>query len=730
MYAQVIVDVLNSKVDRVFDYEIKTEGVLAGSRVLVPFAGRTLEGYVINIKDSTEFEGQVKSILQVLDKEPPITAEMLQLCFFMQKKYHVPLISALRQCLPQKMRGDRITKKLIKIAYLNPDKTEDMISGSLKKTAVSQFKIVNYLKENGECFVTDINKKFTGLNKLIEKEIVLVKDMLSHRMPYRELSSISNNLTLTDSQQAVIKKIEENNGKNILIYGITGSGKTEVYIECIKKALENNKTAIMLVPEIALTPQILKRFRGEFTQGVAILHSGLSDGERFDEWWRIRTGKAKVVLGARSAIFAPVENVGVIIIDEEHESSYNSETSPRYKTKDIADFRKKHNNATLVMGSATPDIESFYKTSTGEYILLEMPERINGKDLPPITIIDMRQEVKSGNNSIFSGYLYEKIEEALLKKEQVMLFINRRGFSPTVICCECGYVAKCRDCDASLVYHIDENQLKCHFCGLKYTMLDICPKCNSDKIRYGGQGTQRVVSELKRFFPEARVLRMDNDSTATKEGHYKITESFLKQRADILVGTQMIAKGHDFPNVSLVGVLDADMSLYFSDYRSSERTFSLITQVSGRAGRACTSGDVVLQTYTPFSYLYKLIQRYDYKEFFSQEIALRESAKYPPFASFVRILIMSEDENKAIEVLKKNFEDISKLKQHNIDSFIFFNKMKSPVKRINKKYRYQILMRISNLNFEKIIDSIYNICDNNFMENVVSYVEINPANLS
>jgi len=727
--AKVIVDVLNSNVDRVFDYQIGNLDLRAGSRVLVPFNNRQIEGYVLSIEELSDYAGNLKNIIKVLDQIPPITPEMLKLVDFMQQKYRLLRISSLRQMLPSQMRNNKVAQKQIKIASINKDIEISKILDSLKKSAISQRQIIEYLKVNQFEKVSVLNQKFTGLNALVKKNFVVLAEQKSERTPYKDLSAKTADINLTDTQKSVIENIKNNQGETFLLFGVTGSGKTEVYIECIKNALADNKTALMLVPEIALTPQVLKRFKAEFSD-VAILHSGLSYGERFDEWQKIRQKKAKVVIGARSAIFAPLENLGVIIIDEEHDSSYNSETNPRYKTKEIASFRQKYNNAALILASATPDVESFNKTKTGEYRLLQMPERVNGKDMPKIQIVDMRKEVKSGNNGIFSSYLVEKLEQCLKLKQQAMLFINRRGYCPTVICQECGYVAKCRDCDASLVFHSEENVLKCHFCGLKYNALDLCPACKGSRFRFGGIGTQKVVGELKKQFPNVRVLRMDNDTTAQKESHFKITEDFLNQKADILVGTQMIAKGHDFKNVSLVGIIDADMNLYFSDYKSSERTFSLITQAAGRCGRADTNGEVVLQTFTPSAYLYNLIKNYDYKKFFEYEIALRETAKYPPFANFVRVMFVGLNEEAVIESCKRVYSGILEISKNYREDFIFLNKMKSPVKYIGKKFRYQILMRLDIKNFDEIVSKIYDAVNGQKFLNTLSYVEVNPQNLS
>lgn len=404
-----------------------------------------------------------------------------------------------------------------------------------------------------------------------------------------------------------------------MLHGVTGSGKTEVYMHCIEDALSKNKTAIMLVPEISLTPQVFLQFKERFGDKVAILHSGLSQGERFDEWRRLRSGEATVAVGARSAIFAPLENLGVIIIDEEHDGSYVSEGNPRYDTVEIAGFRAGYNSCPLVLGSATPSVESYYKAEKGEYKLLELPHRINNLLLPEMEVVDMSRELRAGNRDVFSTSLKDALRKTIAAKEQAIIFLNRRGFASFVMCKDCGFILKCKDCDVSLTYHKEDNQLKCHYCGKRYEMIDRCPICHGTNIRQGRIGTERVVEEVRKVLPEARVLRMDNDTTSEKGAHQRILSAFSKGEADVLVGTQMIAKGHDFQNVTLVGILDADFSLYLSDYRSNERTFQLITQVAGRAGRAGKSGKVIIQTYTPRHYVFRYAASYDYKNFYLKE---------------------------------------------------------------------------------------------------------------
>ena len=474
---------------------------------------------------------------------------------------------------------------------------------------------------------------------------------------------------------------------------------------------------------------MFKQLRARFGETAAILHSGLSAGERYDEWWRLRNGHAKIAIGARSAIFAPLTNLGIIVMDEEHDGSYVSESSPRYSTLEVAKKRAEISNCKLVIGSATPSVESYLNATNGRYNLINLPERINKKPLPHVEIVDMRGEIKRGNNSIFSSVLKDEIQKCLDCGNQAMIFLNQRGYSKTVICTECGHVQKCSSCDVSLTYHKEDESLLCHYCGAKYKMIDACTECGSKFIRYGGTGTERVVIELQKLFPKARILRMDRDTTQTKEGHFKILSEFSERRGDILVGTQMIAKGHDFPAVTLVGILDADMSLHFADYRSSERTFQLLTQVAGRCGRAEETGKVVLQTYSPENHVLHQAIRYDYEGFFNQEISIRKATGFPPFTDICRILVSGENEEETLLITKKLYEDLAVFYNTEREKFRFFGCMKAPIKRLQNKFRYQILMRIKKED-KQLIDRIFITADKHKTNSVSVAMEINPSNLN
>ena len=724
MYAQVVVDISSDAVDRVFDYLALPE-TKVGMRVLAPFAGRNLLGYVISLSETTNFDpAKIKQIKSNLETVPRLKPEILNLCFYLSRKFFLRMSDCIKLVLPSCVRLDSAKEQINYNLTLNLD-LETAIN-QIGKRAKSQLAAVAFLAEQGEAEYVKMVNLFgrQAINALVDKGIINKNSMRKMRAPSIENVAVKKNI-LTKNQQLAVDTIKDNN-QTFLLQGVTGSGKTEVYMTIIEHALNQNKTAIMLVPEISLTPQMMSRFNSRFPNQVAVLHSGLSEGERFDEWDRIFTGKARVVLGARSAIFAPLENLGAIIIDEEHDSSYVSESNPRFVTHDVAEFRARYNKCPLVLGSATPSIDSFKKAKDGVYKLVTLPERINGMQMPNIEIVDMINEVLDGNASPFSKKLISKLDQCINNKKQAIIFINRRGYASFVICRECGYRAKCDDCEVSLVYHKEDNQLKCHFCGKRYKMLASCPHCHSTNIKYGAIGTERVVNELKKMFPTTPIFRMDNDTTRGKDGHKKILQQFSQTTPSILVGTQMIAKGHDYPDVTSVGILDADVSLYNSDYKSNERTFQLVTQVAGRAGRANDSGYVVLQTYSPKHYVYRFAANYDYLGFYDKEINLRQTTGFPPYSNILRILISSASETKAIETTKKIYDKAKELKEKFGKQIIFLQAMSSPVKRIQTKFRYQILTRY--LPNEEITSAFYSIAD--IIEKDVSiFVELNPNNL-
>ena len=728
MVAEVIVDVLSSNVDRIFDYNIPNDMfVKLGDKVEVPFSSRKIFGYVINIKEGSNYDKtKLKDILSV-SAQSLLSNNEIRLCFFMKEKFFLRLIDCIRLFLPPTIRHGNMKQKTIKFVYLNCDNFS-LVTGKAKK----QLEVLNYLQEKGKENLTILNQKFSvsSVKSLLSKNLIKLEEQ------EQELNAIDTKFTvkkkdiiLNSEQQTAVNKIINSKYQTFLLHGVTGSGKTEVYINCIKNALKQNKTAIMLVPEISLTPQMFARFKNAFGDTVAILHSSLTPRERFNEWLRLKQGKASIAIGARSCIFAPLDNIGLIVIDEEHDSSYYSESNPRFHTHEIARYLAYLNSCPLVLGSATPSIESYYKAKTGEYKLIELTLRANQKELPSIEIVDMLSEIHLGNTNIFSSKILSYLQTTIDQKKQAMIFINRRGYSSFLMCRECGYVPKCEDCDVTLVYHREDEELKCHYCKKRYKVLTKCPKCGSASIRFGAVGTQRVVEELKKYF-SVPIFRLDNDSTQNKNSYIEILEKFNNTTPSILVGTQMIAKGHDFNNVTLVGIVDADVSMHFSDYRALERTFSLITQVSGRAGRSDSEGKVVLQTYFPKHFVYRCASNYDYGAFFKKELNLREVCKFPPFVSILRVLILSEIDNKAIQTTYEINNQIKQLKEKFPSDFVYLAAMKCPKKRLQKNYRYQILLRLLKKNEQEIISNIYKICDSISKNKVSVFVELDPQNLS
>lgn len=571
----------------------------------------------------------------------------------------------------------------------------------ISKRAPVQAAMLEYLAGSEVVTVTELLESAGGtsstINTLCRKGLAEIFETDQYRDPFaNRLFERSEKMTPTAEQKQAIDAINASikrcDGKMFLLHGVTGSGKTEVFMQSIEYALTLGKTAVVLVPEISLTPQAVSRFKSRFGDNVAIFHSALSMGERYDQWKRIKTGGADIVIGARSAIFTPLKNIGIIIMDEEHSDTYKSEMSPRYHAREVAEYRAKQSGAALVLASATPSVESYYKAETGGYELLTMKSRYNNNIMPEIYVADMRSELARGNKSMLSGRLYNEIKTNLEKGEQTILFLNRRGFSSFVSCRTCGYVPECENCNISLTYHKFINRLKCHYCGFERDNYTICPACGSKYIRYFGGGTQRVEEEIHRLFPEAATIRMDMDTTGKKQSHEKILERFEKEKIDLLIGTQMVAKGLDFENVTLVGVITADTMLHVNDYRSSERTFALLEQVSGRAGRGRKLGRAVIQTYTPEHEAVSLVEAHDYASFYESEIAERKLLWYPPFCSMIAVYFQSEDEGKTAQASRyfaKAVGDIREMEQ----KIQVLGPIPCAVSRIKNKYRYQIIFK-------------------------------------
>ena len=730
-YGRVIIDIASSLIDKVFDYSLN-QNIAVGSRVLVPFGKQIKDGYLIETTDSISYDkSKIKAIIKPLEDFAVIKPDQFKLADFLKRKYNIGMCDSIRLFLPSEMRSGKVKDLVVNVAYLKDDNVARTYMANLRKSATKLAGVITYLLEVGNDTTANINNKFGAgaLKKLADDDIVKIVGVPTLRKPLAEVDGNKNTVTLTKTQQNVVDTVVSNTG-NYLLHGVTGSGKTEVYMALMQQTINMGKTGIMLVPEISLTPQVLSNFRARFGDQVALMHSGLSAGERFDEWKRILLGKAKIVVGARSAIFSPLENLGLIVIDEEHDGSYTSDSHPRYNTIEVAEERAKICGCSLVLGSATPDLESYHKAIAGNYRLLEMKERINKKPMPPLTIVDMCDEVRHGNTDIFSTALKTSLDKTIQSGNQAMIFINRRGFSSFLMCKECGFVAKCQSCDTALVYHKYDNALKCHFCSARYKVFNECPECHSKELKMGSVGTQQVVEELQKMYPNVKILRMDNDTTSVKNGHHKILQEFRSGSAQILVGTQMIAKGHDFPSVTLVGIIDADQSLYQSSYTAAERTFQLITQVAGRAGRADLQGTIILQTYVPRHYVYRLASGYDYLSFYKKEANLREVTHFPPFAKIIRILFTSENEDLAKDCTKVYYDKVKELAEQYKGNFIYIGASKSPVGRIQNKYRYQILVRLRLEKAEEITTKLYELADQTKNNMVSCFVEINPTSLS
>ncbi|MGN0754515.1 MAG: primosomal protein N' [Aristaeellaceae bacterium] len=665
MYAQVIVDIVHENVAHTFSYRIPAGMQLSvGQRVEVPFARMVKEGVIVGFCDTCEVAPEkLRDIRGPLEDYPAVLPQLLKLAQRMAEEAHCPLAETLRLMLPAEMRGGRVNVKTQPAAQLAIP--ADEVEAAIERQGRSQKRrmLLNLLRD-GEIHPVEelrmlVRDPMEALNTLEELGLVRLSRQEILRRPAGDDGDKVIDPPLTDHQQevldVVLPELRAGQGK-YLLHGVTGSGKTEVFIRLVRHVLAMGKSAIILVPEIALTPQMVSWFRGRFGDTAAVLHSRLSAGERFDEWRRIRQGRARVVIGARSAVFAPCENLGVIVVDEEHEATYLSDRHPRYDAREVAAWRAENEGATLLLASATPSILSFAKARRGDYTLLEMPYRVNHRPMPQVTVVDMRREIENGNRSVFSGTMMQKLKDCMARGEQAMLLMNRRGYNSFVSCRSCGLTMKCPNCDVALTYHLTggDGRLHCHYCGYITDTPATCPECASKYIRFFGAGTQKVEDELKKLLPGIPVARMDVDTTSGKEGHAKILDEFRSGRARILVGTQMIAKGLDFPKVTLVGVVAADMTLNLPDYRSRERTFQLLTQVAGRAGRGSIPGEVVIQTYKPEDEIIQAAASQDYRAFFELEFSRRRTGLYPPFTILARLLVESASElnaRKAAEAL-------------------------------------------------------------------------------
>ena len=654
MYAKVIVEIGVKAVDRLFTYLIPKnieDNIKVGARVKVPFGNQFLEGFVLELVNTVNEDIEFKEIMELVDQEPILNKEMLWLGNEISKRTLCSKISAYQVMLPKALKASfktDIKKKYVKYLVLNLSR-EDVLKYIDSCRYEGQVLILRELLDKKEIRVDKIDSSIKTLEKKNLIKIILKEE---YRFNY-DNKRCDKKVTLNDEQLNVVKRVleVENTYRGFLLYGVTGAGKTEVYMNIIEGVKSRGKTAIMLVPEISLTPQIVSRFVNRFGDSVAILHSGLSDGEKYDEYRKIMEGKVDIVVGARSAIFAPLNNLGVIIIDEEHSTTYKQDNHPRYHARDVAILRAKYHKCPIVLGSATPALESMARAGNKIYDLLTLTKRAGKGTLPKVHVVDMKEEVKRGN-TIFSKLLDNKIKEKLEKGQQIILLLNRRGYSSIATCNACGETMKCSNCDISLTYHKTSNMLRCHYCGYAVKKYNKCPKCGSDDLKDYGLGTQKLEEEIVKKY-NARVVRMDMDTTSKKGAHQKIIEEFGNHKYDILVGTQMIAKGLDFPLVTLVGVINADASLNVPDFRSSERTFQLLSQVSGRAGRAENPGEVVIQTYNNEHYSIMLARNHDYLSFYKEEMKIRKQLNYTPYYYIILVRITTRDYEKSFEESKK-----------------------------------------------------------------------------
>ena len=739
-FAQVIVDIAHADLDRVFTYAIPEGMALqVGMRVAVPFGRQEKEGYVLGFSDACDLPPEkVRQVKEALEDYPAILPHLVELAREMSRSAHCPLAETLRLMIPSQMRGGRIGIRTEKAARL-------LLSGeALEKARAAQTRSpkrrllidlmsdaeIHPLSELQLLVRTPLEPlralEKEGVCELIEREVF--------RAPYPDKPVIQTDPELTADQEETLEELlaalKKGSGA-FLLHGVTGSGKTEVYIRAVRETLRMGRGAIVLVPEIVLTPQMVQWFRGRFADDAAVLHSRLSAGERFDEWRRIRHGVARVVIGARSAVFAPVQNLGLIIVDEEHESSYVSDRVPAYDTRDVAHNRAEREGACLLLASATPSILSFAKAHRGDYTLLEMPLRVNGMSLPEVTVVDMREELRMGNKGMFSGELLTRLEACLKSGQQAMLFINRRGYAQSVVCRKCGHTMGCSACDVSLTYHAADNLLHCHYCGQRTPMPSACPECGSSFLKPVGAGTQRVEEEFKKLYPDVPFVRLDNDTTTHKNAHEELINRFRSGQARVMIGTQMIAKGLDFPRVTLVGAVLADSSLNLPDYRSAERSFQLLTQVAGRAGRSNQPGHVVIQTYKPEHYAIVAAASQDYRRFFNTEFERRRRDLYPPFTMLVRLLCQAKDEETARQMSGELYRRVEKFLNTETASkkrVLFLREDEAPIKRIMGRSRAQVFIKLLvHPDSDKVIAALQEMTKDEWPGEVA--LEINPASL-
>ena len=745
MIAEVIINSNVKNLNRIFDYKVPTnwEGTISvGDRILVPFGNKKAleEGFVIGLKESSNFK--VKEIVKI-QEGTRLTKDNIALAKLMARRYFCNISDCIKLMLPPgtstKLIENRVKEKNANFVYLlkEIEEIQEDIENKVI-TSEKQKRVLNFLIQNDDIQTVDLeiltDTTSAVLRALEKKGYVEIVQKPVERNPFiHKKIEKGQKLILTEEQQyafnRINQEIQKNQHKKFLIEGVTGSGKTEIYLQLIEQVLVKGQTAIVLVPEISLTPQMVDRFIARFgEEKIAVLHSKLSLGERYDQWNKIKKGECNIVIGARSAVFAPVENLGLMIIDEEHDSSYKSETNPRYNAKELAGYMAKQNNIPLVLGSATPDMTTYYQAKQGEIELLRLTKRANKATLPTIEVVDLRQELANGNRGILSAKLYDAIEENLKNKKQTILFLNRRGYATFVMCRDCGHTVKCKNCNITMTYHAKNNKLKCHYCGFEQKNLTTCPECKSHHIKYFGTGTQKLEEEIHRLFPSASTIRMDIDTVTKKNSHENILNQFKKNGIDILIGTQMVVKGHHFPKVTLVGVIAADSSIFSDDYRANERTFQILTQVAGRAGREKEPGKVIIQTYNPDNFAIECSKKQDYVPFYETEIELRKQLKYPPFCDIISVVLTDVNETTVKKISQKLYKTLAEIVAFNHMNVQLYQPLPCPIDKIKNKYRWRIIMKgkLTNQMIEVINKGIETL--NNKKTRII--VDTNPTNLT
>lgn len=704
-YAKILVDIPVEELDQSFDYRVpeKYRDIISiGQAVMVPFGPRKVTGFVIGLTDESEVEeSKIREISRIIFTDTFFDEELLELFQWMSVYYKAKLINIIKTAVPAGVISGQLKKKTLRIVKLNTAKykIEEYINNEGKK-AYKQVEVLGILLNSDRDYTATELAGLAGtststITRLVEKGLLKYEEIVQERRPYlgedikRERPHEAN-----PWQREVITRIKEQLDKAtygaFLLHGVTGSGKTEVYLQVIDYALQKTLGAIVLVPEISLTPLMVRRFYSRFGDQIAILHSNLSAGERYDEWRRLKRGEARIAIGARSAVFAPVKNLGLIIIDEEHENTYKQGEYPYYHSREVALKRSKITGSTVILGSATPSLESYYLMRKGVFRLLELPERIKQKSLPPVELIDMREELRKGNTGIFSYQLQEAIRDALGRKEQALVFLNRRGYANFLFCRECGQAIKCKNCDITLTYHASIDKLRCHYCDFLMSRPANCPHCGGNYLREYGHGTERIEEELKELFPGAVIARMDLDTTGRKGAHQEIMEKMERGEIDILVGTQMIAKGHDYPNIGVVGVISADTMLNIPDFRAAERTFQLLTQVAGRTGRGDKKGLVFIQTFNPEHYSIQAARNHDYLQFYQQEIENRKLFGYPPYTLLTNIIVRGEVEQQVIEAAMALDAFLQKYGKLILE---VLGPGEAPIGKLRNNYRWQIILK-------------------------------------